>query len=221
MSTTFPSLKELFSHAWDSFTKKWMLLWGAVIIIALFSIAFELLEKSLKDDAFFILFLIWGGSIIIFSILGAGFYRLALNAISGRGEIKDLWSEHRKAFSYFLVSLLQGIIILAGFVLLIIPGIIFALMFGQSLYALIDKNKGVLESLSYSAKITKGYRWKILGIGIVLFFLILVSIIPFGLGLLITIPLSITLSAHLYRILSDIYEEKMSESEGREENKVQ
>lgn len=52
----------------------------------------------------------------------------------------------------------------AGFVLLIIPGIMFAVMFYVALPACVVERLGPIASMKRSIALTKGHRWKIFGI---------------------------------------------------------
>jgi len=75
--------------------------------------------------------------------------------------------------------MLFTLIILGGLFLLIVPGIIFSLMFGMCVYAVMDKKMSAVESVKYSKKITKGYRG-----------LIFVLYVAIGLLTLLGIPIA-------------------------------
>jgi hypothetical protein len=62
----------------------------------------------------------------------------------------------------------MGFAILFGLILLIIPGIIFAVMFYMALPACVIEQLGPISSLRRSAALTKGSRWRIFGILLVL-----------------------------------------------------
>jgi len=66
------------------------------------------------------------------------------------------------------LSLLYAFAVGIGFLLLLIPGIILILMWAVAVPALVVERGGILESLSRSAELTKGSRWKILGLFCVL-----------------------------------------------------
>ncbi len=54
--------------------------------------------------------------------------------------------------------------VMGGLLLLLVPGIMFALMFYVSLPALVVERLGPIQSMKRSAALTKGHRWKVLGI---------------------------------------------------------
>jgi hypothetical protein len=66
---------------------------------------------------------------------------------------------------YILMTLAIGI----GLVLLIVPGMILGMMLFVSLPACIVEKQGPYRSLKRSAELTKGNRWRILGIAILLY----------------------------------------------------
>lgn len=85
------------------------------------------------------------------------------------------YTEGKKYILSFLgVSLLVGLATLGGFILLIIPGIIFTVWFSQSQYILFDQNISGTEALKASKQLVQGrfgsviWRW---------FFIVLVLLI--------------------------------------------
>jgi len=80
------------------------------------------------------------------------------------GTIKDYfnWSKPL-VWPYAWVSVLTGLVIMAGFILFIVPGIIFAVWFGLAKYAAILDGKKGAEALKYSKSLVKGNFWPVLG----------------------------------------------------------
>lgn len=103
-------------------------------------------------------------------------------------NIKETFSKALRLLpKFFVVSVLVGIVVGFGFVLLIIPGIIFGTWFSFSLFVLINEKTGILESMRRSKKLVKGKFWKVLGrLFIFMLFTILgdivFSFLPYGLG---------------------------------------
>jgi hypothetical protein len=88
---------------------------------------------------------------------------------------------------FFVVSILIGIVVSLGLVLLIIPGIIFAVWFSMSLFVLVNQKTGILESMKRSKALVKGKFWAVLGrLSIFMLFTLLgdvvFSFLPLGLG---------------------------------------
>ena len=75
-------------------------------------------------------------------------------------SLYDLW--HPEKIIYFIgATIMQGLALIGGLILLIIPGIIFALMFWFAGYLVMDKNLGPVEAIRESARITNGHKWEL------------------------------------------------------------
>lgn len=104
---------------------------------------------------------------------------------------------------YILASILYAIIIVLGLIVFILPGIYLAIRLGFYKFLIIEnENLKVVDSLKESMKMTDGHFWKILGFMAMLIIINVLGAIPFGLGLIVTIPVSIIASAVLYKKLA-------------------
>ena len=74
----------------------------------------------------------------------------------------------RRAVPILLISLALGLIIGVGFMLFVIPGLYLAAMFSVSIVAVVLES-GWLGALGRSKRLTKEYRWPILGALILLY----------------------------------------------------
>lgn len=102
-------------------------------------------------------------------------------------------------FSYIVVAL--GTI--AGLILLIIPGVIFAIRTMFTAYVIIDENATVYQAIQKSILITKGHFWGLMRLFLVitLFSIILMILLPFGIGLLVFAPLTVTMIVESYLVM--------------------
>lgn len=79
-------------------------------------------------------------------------------------EIKDMFSVfERNYWNAVIAGLVKGIIIVLGFVMLIVPGIIFACRLAFVSYLIVDKKMEALEALKASWAMTKGHGWTVFG----------------------------------------------------------
>ena len=99
-------------------------------------------------------------TVLFFPIAQGGAIKLASEQIE-KGQA-DLGASVRFAASRILgiwaLSIIVGIIVLLGFIALVIPGIILAIMFSLAFPVLIIENKGFSESMSRSRELV-GHRW--------------------------------------------------------------
>jgi len=85
-------------------------------------------------------------------------------------------------------AICAGLGTMVGFMLLIVPGLILLTMWYVALPACVLENVGPFEALSRSAFLTKGNRWKVFGIAVVIGFLaiiatlVLTAVLGFAIG---------------------------------------
>lgn len=108
-------------------------------------------------------------SFLIQYLLTGALTRGAASSVLGR-EV-DVKGSYGYAFSRLLpligLALLVGIVVAIGFVLFIIPGIIFLVFLAMAVPAFIVERLGVTVSMSRSWNLVKGYWWHTLGVIVV------------------------------------------------------
>jgi len=90
-------------------------------------------------------------------------------------------------------------------IIMIVPAIYLSVRLQFYKYFLIDEECGVIESIKKSAEISKGYVLELFILGAILSLIILISIIPMGLGLIFSIPLSTVAISYVYLKLKKIH----------------
>ena len=88
--------------------------------------------------------------------------------------------------------------IIIPIILIIIPAVYISVRLQFYNYFLLDEESGIIESIKKSAEISKGYVGELFLLGAVLSIIILISIIPLGLGLIFSIPLSTMATSYVY-----------------------
>jgi uncharacterized membrane protein len=102
-------------------------------------------------------------------------------------EVKDMFSVfERNYWNAVLAGLIKGIIIVFGFILLVVPGIIFACRLAFVNYLIIDEKMEALEALKASWAMTKGYGWTIFGMALLAFLIIIAGILVLIFGVVIS-----------------------------------
>lgn len=101
--------------------------------------------------------------------------------------------------AYFLVVFMTMI----GFLLLIIPGIYLSVSYVFTLSLVADKGLNVWDAMELSRKTVTQRWWKFFGLSLLMLIMLLVSIIPFGIGLVWSIPITYLTYGLLYHRLFD------------------
>lgn len=105
------------------------------------------------------------------------------------------------------LAILQLFGIMVGFVLLVIPGLILAVMWSVALPVLVEERTGVFGAFGRSRELTKGSRWQLFAMFViaVVLFLIPASVVPIVTGAIDMItPIRITPSLVVSQVLSAI-----------------
>ncbi|MGH8108369.1 MAG: DUF4339 domain-containing protein [Arenimonas sp.] len=122
--------------------------------------------------------------------LQLGMIRAGLNLVSGKElSIGMLFGEGPKTLRAFGASLIFGVALTLGLLLLIVPGIYIACRYGQFMKAIVDRDLGVMESFSYSESITENNRFNLFVLGLLWLLLAIVGFLLCCVGLFFTMPL--------------------------------
>jgi uncharacterized membrane protein len=76
------------------------------------------------------------------------------------------------------------------------------LMFMFTMFIVIDRGLGPIVAMKESRRITRGYKWQLLGFVLVLTLINLVGALAVLVGLLVTIPVTSLAFVHAYRALT-------------------
>lgn len=135
-------------------------------------------------------------------IISMGFVKISLGFWDGKKpEIGDLFNVYPLFFIFLLASILYGLMVCGGLILLIIPGIILGIQFQFFSYFIIDQKAGPIEALKKSAQLTRGVKFELFIFNMMVLGINLLGIFALFVGVLITIPVTMVASAFVYRKL--------------------
>lgn len=104
---------------------------------------------------------------------------------------------------YFLATIMYTIIVFFGTVLFILPGIFLAMRLQFYTFSILENSTvDAAESLKQSWHITSGHFWKLFGFTLLFLIIVLISIVPLGLGLIFALPVLLIAYAELYTHIS-------------------
>ncbi len=190
------TIGEAFSKGWELTKQHIGFLVGYFIVIILLSMVFH--YRGDDWHWFPLHFIGW----IVGAIVDIGFYKSALMIYDGiKPGFDQLYKNWRLVISWIVSSILFTIMFAIGLLLLIFPAFWVLAAFGFFPYFVVDKQAGPVEALQESARITKGYRWQVLGLMIAMILLNMLGILLFFVGILVTAPLSILIMTTAYRKL--------------------
>lgn len=177
-----------------------LLIGGLVLFVIPYGVFMGMVDQFNSDAIELIVSLLF----VVFAILWqAGYTGVIIRLAEGKKQkFADLASFLDRTFAFTLVTILQTLVIIAGLLFFIIPGIIFAMMFSMAPFLVLDKKIGVIEAMKKSAEITKGNRFDLLGFTILTQIIGLLGILALVFGVFVTAPLVILATALVYLTLN-------------------
>lgn len=193
--------KPLLKEAW-ALTKKHY--WTIFLFGFIYACVFMGLS-SIQEQASSILKLFFTTLILIVADIFFSFWSKRLSILVAQdSDIKfiSIFDNLKNLGRFFATNIIYSLIVLGGLILLIIPGIIWAIKYSLAPYFAIE-GMGVKESLQASANATKDVKLKIIAFSFLLTIIVALSMIPLFLGLFITIPLVLVAGGVMYNRLKN------------------
>lgn len=199
------SITEVFRFGWDTYKKRpWFLIGVFVLLFAISTSVSALVEWLFPSGGpTSLLSLVATFISIVVGILVE--MSLVLTVVRAHDRLEemalhDIWNP-KPFLSYLGGQIAVGIAVLIGFVLLIIPGFIVAAAFLFTPYIIMDKGVGPFEAMTESRRVTTGNRGRIILLMFSIAILNILGFLALGVGLLVTVPISMLAVAHAYRVL--------------------
>ena len=173
---SLPGASQLLKETFKIYRSRFWVFVGIMIIPFLFSLPFFGLAAILRflEVPWLWLILVISG-VLVLTVVSLWASVSLLHAVKEREEkigIKESFAKGwHKILSYWWVSILVGLITTGGFLLFIIPGIIFSIWFSLALYVLVSEELKGMNALFRSKQLIKGYWrevfWRFLAVGII------------------------------------------------------
>jgi len=208
------SIKESLIVGWEAFKVHYRLFAPIVFISIAISLAAEYIGNR---DTLGLGLIVMAVGFIAQIIVGMGLIKIALSITAGGTPVfDDIFSPTHLFFSYIGAAVLYALIVLGGFLLLIVPGLIWLVSYWLFQYALIDQERGAFAALAEAKRISRGVRWHLFLLILTTGMLNFAGVLVFFVGLFITIPVTTVATAHIYRQLQKRLEPEQAESKSRE-----
>jgi len=195
------SVGECVSYGWRAYWKNVGPLLLITLVIIVIDVVISAIGQATGNNVVAALFSLIGW--IVGLLLAFGLIRATIAVTKGQKPEVAMLFETEGFGPYILASILFGIAVAIGLVLCIIPGIIFAVVYHFYGYVIVENpSTGAIDSLKKAADITRGHRWELFGLFIVLILINIVGLIACLVGVLFTAGISAVAVAYAYRSLS-------------------
>ena len=196
------SKKEAISFGFKTAKENIFFFIALFIIWVLIAVITSVIQRTLDGEKQYLISFVFNIlSLVINSVLSLGIVSIMLRLVDGKkAEFKDLYYT-TKLFNFILASLIRTVITLVGFLLFIIPGIIFSIKFQYVEYFIVDKKMDAIDAIKASWEITKGVKWNLFLFGFLLGIINILGLFCIVVGLFITVPLTMVANAFVFRKL--------------------
>ena len=187
---------------WETFKKRPWFLVGATLLVFVLSWIISAIQNA-QSGVVALGFVIFLAALAVSTLIDMGFTALYLHAHDdvSKTSLNDLW--HPKPFwQYLIATILVGFLVIAGLILLIVPGLILVTLFAFVKFLIIDRNLGPIEAMKESVRITRGHRLDLFLLILSLVAINILGAIALLVGLLLTVPVSVLALVHAYRTLA-------------------
>ncbi len=142
-------------------------------------------------------------SFIFDVMVSIGITKSVLRIISDESPMMDdfFLRDFSQVVAYVCGVILYAIVVIAGIILLIVPGIILAVRLRFYTFLIIEKNLGPISALKESWAMTKGHTWELFLFTLITVALNLIAVVLLGIGLIFTIPMTTIAFGYIYRKL--------------------
>jgi len=196
------SKSEAVRFGWNTTRSNFGFFVGLLIVVGLIYFIPDFAAKLLKKDAPALSFIISIVSWILGIVVQMGLIKIALRFCDNqKAKLADLFSCLPLFFKYLFGSILYQLIVLGGMILLVIPGIIWAVKFQFFDYFILDKKLGPIEALKQSSAITRGAKWDLFFFDLLLGFINFLGAVCLLIGLFASVPTAMVAMAFVYRKL--------------------
>ena len=203
MSENRFSISEAIKFGWETI-KNNIGFFIALLVIAFFIENTPQILGSFMAEKFPLIGLIFSlAGLVLVIVVQMGFIRVSLKFCDGtRGKFDDLISTFNLFFKFAAASFLYGLIVVAGTLLLVVPGIIWGIKYSLFAYFIVDEGLGPIAAIKASGAATDNAKTDLFLFGLLLGLINFAGALGFFIGLFVTIPLSMVAYAYVYRELA-------------------
>lgn len=183
MSQAFTT-HEALAHGWEKFKGNiWFIL---ALMLASYLLSY-LAEDSLLNSLV---------GLVTGFLMASSFLRLSRGA---HVDFTNLFADMRLGLfvNYIALTITVTVFIFLGMLLLVVPAVIIALMLSLATFTLLDTHKDTAwnsgafwQSMRESRRLTDGHKWQLFSFFIIALVLNILGAVAFGLGLMVTIPVT-------------------------------
>jgi len=174
-------LSGVIGEAWQMYKAHWKHLLAIAFVIYLAAAIISAILGLLGTIGLYLALIV---SIVALFLLQATLVKAVQDVRDGRADLSISETVNQATpfiGSVFLASLLAGIAIFIGFILIIVPGLILITIWAVIVPVIVIERSGVMASFGRSRELVKGHGWQVFGTLVVTWIILFVAQIILGL----------------------------------------
>jgi uncharacterized membrane protein len=192
-------IDKAFEYGWDAMKPNF---WFFASILAFVFIIYAALSYLMKNSGSLnvVLNVIYYFVCILISL---GLIKIALKIYEKkRNSFLDIVNSYEMFLDYLIASVIYGVVVVIGLILIIVPGIILMnrLMFYP--YLIVNKKMGPITALKKSWEMTKDHTGIIFIFWLMTSLINIIGVLIFGIGLFVSLPVTMMAQVYVYKQLS-------------------
>lgn len=206
MQTSLFRLRDFYLQGLRHFKEHFLFLLLYMVIMSCVSFLLDGLANIFYDQGKIKLFLLTYATewvVGMYTIMGL-FNSILLITSGIKPNFRQLYSNDSHFYSFVMGFFLYELMMIAGFILLIIPGCYVVARYGLFFFLILDKNMGPIESIKAASKISEGKRGFLFLMNASVCVLNIAGILFFGIGALITVPITFCALTETYRKIMSV-----------------
>jgi uncharacterized membrane protein len=193
-----------FSWGWNKFTQDvgpWILI--ALVLLGINIVVAVIRFAAANSGGFFVQLILGAVGLVVGYIAWYGLVNASLQVTEGqRADVGRAWNLD-KFGNFFLTALLEGIIVGVGFILCVIPGIIFGILLFFAPFFAIDKNMKPVDALKASWAITTKNFGNVFVFLLAALGVYILGFLVCFVGILVAGPVVLLAGAYAYKTLTN------------------
>jgi uncharacterized membrane protein len=179
-----PKVGRIYGFAWKQMWKYFLPLFLVSIIYVVLQMPLGVMQDEPEDVNIFAALLGIGYFFLFLPVISYGASYMFLKTMrEEKFEIREMFSGFNNYLNVILANLLVSAIVGFGIILLIVPGILMACRLAFVPYLVMDKGLEPIAAVERSWEMTRGYGWKIFGMGVLAVFIIIAGLLLLFVGI--------------------------------------
>lgn len=183
-----------------SFVLYMLVMIGIMVVLSLVTVGLVSASPDPSGGAMIVQLIMQVGINLVVLPLAMGLLMLGIKrSVDAPLNAMSIFGYYSKTLSLFATMILMYIMIIIGLVLLVLPGIYLMIAYYMAMPLVVEKGMSPWQAMETSRKAITSRWFSFLGLLIVLSIIMVISMIPLGIGLIWTMPLMIIAFGVLYR----------------------